>query len=136
MFRNLIQQGVVLTYLDDLIVPSDDYESGLEKLKRVLNVASENGLIVNWKKCDFLKTKIEYLGYIVEDGRIFPSEKKIEAVRKFPKPTNLRQIQGFLGLTGYFRKFIRGYSLPYTFTVHPTFFSLNILIPIVLNENI
>lgn len=110
-FKDLICDGSVLTYMDDLIIPSEDYESGLKKLKRVLGVASETGLLVNWKKCMFLQTKVEFLGHVIENGRVHPSEKKIEAVIDFPKPTNVRQVQSFLGLTGYFRKFVPGYSL-------------------------
>ena len=110
VLKDLIEEGIVLTYMDDLIVPSNDYESGLEKLKRVFIVASENGLIVNWKKCAFLENRVEFLGHIVENGRVYLSQRKIEAVKKFSKPTNVRQIQRFLGLTGYFRKFVPGYS--------------------------
>lgn len=111
IFRELIKDRVVLVYMDDLIVPSIDYDSKVEKLERVLQTASQSGLIINWKKCKFLCTRVDYLGHIVEGGCIRPSERKTEAVRNFPSPTNVRQIQQFLGLTGYFRKFIPGYSI-------------------------
>ncbi|XP_076289805.1 uncharacterized protein LOC143213638 [Lasioglossum baleicum] len=110
VFRDLLQQKVILAYMDDIIVPSSDLESGIQKLEQVLAVASDHGLEINWKKCSWLRSKVEFLGHIVENGSVRPSEGKTAAVAKFPVPKNAKQVQSFLGLTGYFRKFIEGYS--------------------------
>lgn len=83
MFRDLIKAKTVLTYLDDLIVPSIDAESGIEKLELVLRVASGAGLIINWKKCNFLMKRVEFLGHIVENGCVSPSKRKIKQLRIF-----------------------------------------------------
>lgn len=109
-FKDAMRDKIVLTYLDDLIIPSSDEATGVENLRVILKIASESGLSVNWKKCRFLQTRVEFLGHIIENGRIYPSEKKIEAVRKFPEPNGVKQVQSFLGLSGYFRKFIPKYS--------------------------
>ena len=111
VFKELIATGVVLTYMDDLIVPSTDFSSGIEKLSTVLRVASEHGLLVNWSKCRFLQTRIEYLGHIIEDGNIQPSECTTKAVANFPEIRSARDVQSFLGLAGYFRKFLPRYSV-------------------------
>lgn len=58
VFRELIREKIVLTYMDDLIVPSKDYSSGLSNLKMVLRTASEYGLIIKWEKCRFLQKKL------------------------------------------------------------------------------
>lgn len=58
-----------------------------------------------------LQRKVEFLSHMVEDGRVYPSTRKIEAVRKFLEPTIIKQIQSFLGLSGYFRKFIPKYLI-------------------------
>lgn len=92
-------------------MPSIDYESGIRNLERVLQVASEVGLIINWQKCSFLKERVEFLGHIIENGYVSPFECKIEAVKNFPELTSVRQVQSFLGLSGYFRKFIPQYSV-------------------------
>ncbi|GFV24275.1 retrovirus-related Pol polyprotein from transposon 17.6 [Trichonephila clavipes] len=97
-------------YLDDLVIPAKNEEEGLEKLKIVFEVAKKYGLEIKFKKCQFLKKKIEFLGHIVESGTIKPSTTKTLAVRKFPEPTTIKQVQSFLGLTGYFRKYIKDYS--------------------------
>ncbi|XP_043501575.1 uncharacterized protein LOC122523751 [Polistes fuscatus] len=87
-FRELIGKKIVLTYMDDLIIPSKDRESGIEYLQEV-----------------------EFLGHVIVNGRNRPSRGKTEAVMKFPQPSSVKQIQSFLGLTGFFRKFIANYSL-------------------------
>lgn len=109
-FRNLTREGIVLIYLDDLIVLSNDEYDGIDNVRAVLDVASQVGLEINWKKCRFLQRKVDFLGHIVENGTIRPSERKIRAVMQFPEPTNVQQVQSFLGLSGYFRKFVQNYS--------------------------
>lgn len=111
IFRKLISEGIMLTYLDDLIVPSHTEKEGLERLRKVLSTASEHGLNVRWKKCQFLQQQVEYLGHVVQDGCVKPSKQKTLTVKQFPVPTNIKQVQSFLGLTSYFRKFIPHYSL-------------------------
>ncbi|GBM45619.1 Retrovirus-related Pol polyprotein from transposon 297, partial [Araneus ventricosus] len=110
IFRPLINDGIVLPYLDDIIILSSSFEEGIERVERVLSIASEYGLEINFNKSHFLKKRIEILGHVVEDGKIFPSTLKTKDVLNFPEPANLKQIHSFLGLTGYFRKFIPKYS--------------------------
>jgi len=110
IFRELMRKGIVIIYMDDLIIPAKDENEGIEKLKKVFEVASKYGLEIKFKKCQFLKRKVEFLGHIVENGTIRPSAAKTMAVKKFPVPTTVKQVQSFLGLTGYFRKFIPAYS--------------------------
>ncbi|GFY59692.1 retrovirus-related Pol polyprotein from transposon 297 [Trichonephila inaurata madagascariensis] len=110
IFRDLTRKGIVISYLDDLVIPAKDEKEGLEKLKIVFEVAKNYGLEIKFKKCQFLKKTIEFLGHVVENGTIKPSTAKTQAVRKFPEPTTIKQVQSFLGLTGYFRKYIKDYS--------------------------
>ncbi|GFW09181.1 retrovirus-related Pol polyprotein from transposon 17.6 [Trichonephila clavipes] len=110
IFRDLTRKGIVISYLDDLVIPAKNEQEGLEKLKIIFEVAKKYGLEIRFKKCQFLKKKIEFLGHIVESGTIKPSPTKTLAVRKFPEPTTIKQVQSFLGLTGYFRKYIKDYS--------------------------
>ncbi|GFT27265.1 hypothetical protein TNCV_5140621 [Trichonephila clavipes] len=110
IFRDLTRKGIVISYLDDLVIPAKNEQEGLEKLKIIFEVAKKYGLEIKFKKCQFLKRKIEFLGHIVESGTIKPSPTKTLAVRKFPEPTTIKQVQSFLGLTGYFRKYIKDYS--------------------------
>ncbi|GFY35470.1 retrovirus-related Pol polyprotein from transposon 17.6 [Trichonephila clavipes] len=110
IFRDLTRKGIVISYLDDLVIPAKNEQEGLEKLKIIFEVAKKYGLEIKFKKCQFLKKKVEFLGHTVESGTIKPSLTKTLAVRKFPEPTTIKQVQSFLGLTGYFRKYIKDYS--------------------------
>lgn len=95
VFRDLVKQKIVLVYMDDLIVLSTNEDEGLDNLKIVLDVASRAGLTINWEKCCFLRRAVEFLGHVVENGTIRPSEQKTKAVMCFPEPENARQIDPF-----------------------------------------
>ena len=111
VFKDLLKDGTVIIYLDDIIIPAQDEQEALERLIRVLETASKFGLELNLKKCQFLKSKIDFLGHVIENGSICPSVEKTLAVQNFPEPKNAKDVQSFLGLTGYFRKFISSYAI-------------------------
>ncbi|GFX78119.1 hypothetical protein TNCV_5134671 [Trichonephila clavipes] len=90
IFRDLTRKGIVISYLDDLVIPAKNEQEGLEKLKIIFEVAKKYGLEIKFKKCQFLKKKIEFLGHIVESGTMKPSPMKALAVRKFPEPTTIK----------------------------------------------
>ena len=111
VFRDLIREGVVHSYMDDLIIPARSDEEGILRLDRVFEVAARAGLRFKWQKCQFLSERVEYLGNIIENNCIRPSDKKIKAVIHFPEPRDVKEVQSFLGLTGYFRRFVKNYAL-------------------------
>lgn len=111
VFQNLVREGIVSIYIDDLIIPARNEEENLMRLRKVLAVAEKNGLIIQWPKCRIMQKQIEFLGHIVEAGSFQPSQTKTKAIREFPIPKNVRQQQSFLGLTNVFRKFVQGYAL-------------------------
>ncbi|GFX84194.1 hypothetical protein TNCV_928051 [Trichonephila clavipes] len=96
IFRDLTRKGIVISYLDDLVIPAKNEQEGLEKLKIIFEVAKKYGLEIKFKKCQFLKKKIEFLDHIVESGTIKPSPMKTLAVRKFPEPTTINKYKVFL----------------------------------------
>lgn len=110
IFRPLTEKGVAIYYMDDVIIPSRDEVEGIRRLKLVLDCARDYGLQIRMGKCQLLKRKVEFLGFIIKDGSVQPSDGKTIAIRKFPEPKTYKQLQSFLGLTGYFRKFIAGYA--------------------------
>lgn len=109
IFGDLIKSKKVLIYVDDFIIFTKDHEKGMEILREVFTIAEQYGLRFNWKKCQFLQVRIEFLGHVIENNTVYPTEKKVEAVMRFPQPKNIKQNQSFLGLTGYFRKYIPNY---------------------------
>lgn len=110
IFYELAVKNVVLIYLDDLIISAKNEAECLDKLMQVLRVTADYGLKINWKKSNFLVRQVEYLGHLIEAGTVRPSERKILAVKHFPKLMSTKLVYRFLGLSGYFRKFIPQYA--------------------------
>ena len=92
----------VYVYLDDIIICGNDPESHLATLKAVLLKLKEAGLKIKLSKCEFLKSKITFLGHIVDGHRIHTMDDKILAVKRFPQPQSADNIRFFLGLYGYY----------------------------------
>ena len=111
IFRNLTREGIALPYVDDVIVPAKTEDEALTNLERVLETCKDYGLDINIKKCHFLNRRIQFLGNIIENQQISPTPEKIKAMAKYPQPKDTKQVERFLGLAGYFRKFIPGFAL-------------------------
>ena len=99
-----------LTYLDDILIFSTTYKEHVQHVRMVLQKLREKDLPVKLSKCEFHKHSIGFLGYIVSNKGIGPNLSKVESVKEWPKPTNVKDIQAFLGLVNYYRKFIEGFS--------------------------
>lgn len=99
-----------LVYMDDVLCYSDDVSEGLKRLDEVLNALSTAGFSLNLKKCQFMKKKVDFLGYSLQSGEVGPNSRKIQALIDSPQPKTATQVRQFLGLASYFRKFIPGYT--------------------------
>lgn len=111
IFQDLIRENVVVVYMDDLMIAAASEQENLAKLKRVLAVAQKFGLVIRFNKCQFVRRKVTFLGHILWNGTVSPSEEKTTSIRNFPQPATVKQVQSFLGLAGYFRKFIPNFSV-------------------------
>lgn len=95
VFSEEIRKGIVIPYLDDIIIAVPDIEENMKRLKGILQTASECGLESNVKKCQFLLERVTFLGYIIKNGTLSPSPEKSQAVELFPEPKSLKDIQSF-----------------------------------------
>lgn len=111
VFRELIKKKIILVYMDDVVVLAANEAEAIERLKMVFDCASNAGLNISWKKCQFLRRSIEFLGHVIGNGEVKPSREKSKAVKNFLEPTSVKKLQSFLGLTGFFRKFIKDYAI-------------------------
>ena len=93
-------------YLDDILIFSPDNKTHLEHLEVVFQRLREADLKLKASKCNFFKKHIQYLGHLVSGEGIEPLPEKLEAVRKMPPPTTPKEVRQFLGLVGYYRKFV------------------------------
>ncbi|CAK1594264.1 unnamed protein product [Parnassius mnemosyne] len=108
--KSFIDSGKVLVYIDDVLLLSDTVLERLALLRRVLKTLTSSGFSVNLKKCTFLSSEIEYLGRVISNGQVRPSMRKVQALVDSPKPRSVKQIRQFLGLAGYFRRYIPNYA--------------------------
>src|SRR5699024_4044624 len=98
------------TYLDDIIVYASSLEEHNFKLKNVFDRLRTNNLKLQPSKCQFLHKEISYLGHIITANGVKPNPEKIRAIVDYPTPTNTKAIKQFLGLLGYYRKFIKDFA--------------------------
>jgi hypothetical protein len=98
-------------FVDDLNVHSENWGEHLQHLDKVLYRLREVNLKLNPNKCCFAKKEIVFLGHRVSKEGIQPDPGKIQAVLNFPTPRNVTNVRSFLGLTGYYRKYVKGYSI-------------------------
>ena len=95
-----------MTYLDDIIIFSENESQHLEHLETVFSCLREAGLKMKQSKCDFFKSEIHYLGHLISPEGISPLPNKLDCIQHMPALKNAKEIKQFLGLTGYFRKFV------------------------------
>uniref|UniRef100_A0AAR2JKB7 Gypsy retrotransposon integrase-like protein 1 n=1 Tax=Pygocentrus nattereri TaxID=42514 RepID=A0AAR2JKB7_PYGNA len=100
----------VVVFLDDVIVFSKTLEEHEIRLMRVLSRLKEYGLKLSPAKCRFFQTSVRYLGHIVSQSGVETDPDKVEALKTWPRPQNLKQLRSFLGFSGYYRRFIKDYS--------------------------
>ena len=100
----------VLIYLDDIIVLGDTLEEHIGNLLKVLEAFRRHGIKLKIEKCQFFKEEVIFLGHKVTRQGLQPCIDKVSALREFPTPKNVKEVASFLGLAGYYRKFIKGFG--------------------------
>ena len=99
-----------MAYLDDIIIFSKSKKEHLEHLRIIFQRLKAAGLKLKRSKCDFMKKHIQYLGHLISEEGIQPLPEKLESIKTMPAPRNTKEIKQFLGLTGYYRKFVPRFS--------------------------
>jgi len=99
-----------LVFFDDILVYNKDIESHRNHLFSVFDLLRQNHLLVNKKKCGFECPSIEYLDHIISSQGVTADPKKLQVMMDWPQPRDLKSLCGFLGLIGYYRRFVKGYG--------------------------
>ena len=105
--RNL--EGCIV-YIDDIVIYSDNWETHLERLRNLFVALRKAGLAVNLRKSEFAKAKIIYLGHEIGYGNVSPRDVNVDVILNFPTPKTKKDVRSFLGMSGYYRRFVKNYA--------------------------
>ena len=114
-FQNLIElvfaglsYEVALVYVDDVIVFGRNFDKHLKQLELVFQRLAENGLNIKGSKCNFFQKRVSFLGHIISESGVEVDPEKVRAVERMNEPSSLKDVRAFLGLVGYYWKFVPG----------------------------
>lgn len=109
VFRKQLDR-FLLVFLDDIFVFSSSEEEHLAHLREVLEVLRANRLYLKPSKCEWMESEVEFLGHRIGREGLSVDPHKVDAVRQWPTPTSVTEVRSFLGLAGYYRRFLENYS--------------------------
>ncbi|KAG7594102.1 Integrase catalytic core [Arabidopsis thaliana x Arabidopsis arenosa] len=109
IFREFLDEFVII-FIDDILVYSKDRETHQNHIRTVLERLREQKLFAKLSKCSFWQRSIGFLGHIISDQGVSVDPEKIRSIKEWPRPKNATEIRSFLGLAGYYRRFVKGFA--------------------------
>jgi len=110
LFRDLINQGDTVTFIDDILVATDTEEEHNELVEEVLKRLEENDLFVKPEKCKWKVREVEFLGVVISLKGVEMQKEKVEGILNWPASRNIKEVQKFLGLANYYRRFTKDFT--------------------------
>ena len=113
MMNNVLHKYLYNTcfiYLDDIVVFASSVEELLDRVEQVVQALAEEGLKLSGLKSEFILTKMEILGHVVEDGKLFPKIDKLQGLKDIKTPTTLEEVRHVFGLISFYRKFVANFA--------------------------
>nr|KYP61848.1 Retrovirus-related Pol polyprotein from transposon 297 family [Cajanus cajan] len=110
VFKGLLSR-FVLVFFDDILVYSCNWKDHLYHLEIVLRILKQHQLYAKLSKCAFGVKEVEYLGHTLSGDGVAMDNSKLAAVKNWVQPKNIKQSRGFMGLTGYYRRFVKNYAM-------------------------
>jgi hypothetical protein len=110
IFQDLITEGIVSVYLDNMLIFTNSLEEHRRITRLVLDRMREHKLHLRPEKCEFEKTRIDYLGIIISHNKVEMDPVKIAGVADWPTPSNKKEVQSFVSFVNFYRHFIPGFS--------------------------
>lgn len=111
MNKILSKVNYTIVFMDDVLIPSRSYDQGMIRLEEVLQLMKDAGLTLKLNKCSFFCSELEFLGLHVSGEGIRPGIRKTLAIENFPVPRNVHDVRQFIGLTSFFRRFVKNFAL-------------------------
>ena len=109
IFKPLLRKKVIV-FFDDIFVFNPDLETHVGDLRLVFEILNHRRFFLKPEKCSIGRLQVDYLGHVVAGGMVAPDPSKIQAMVDWPVPQTLKSLRGFLGLTRFYQKFIKGYA--------------------------
>ena len=100
----------MLVFFYDILIYNKSWKDHVQHVDRVLKLLEEKQLYAKASKCFFIVQEVEYLGHIVSHEGVKVDPNKIKSIKEWKVPTTIKQLRGFLGLTGYYHKFVKNYG--------------------------
>ena len=110
LFRDYLDKFVII-FIDDILIYSKSKDEHAEHIQKVLERLRSHKLSAKFSKCSFWKREIGFLGHRVSKKSVAVDPEKVEVVKDWPRPTSTTKVRSFLGLAGYYRKFVRNFSI-------------------------
>jgi len=110
IFRTLTAEGIVVVYLDDILIFTKMEEEHEQAVQRVLEILVEYKLFLHLEKCEFYQRQIEYLGLVISKNKVEMDSVKIARVHKWPTLENQTDVQAFIDFVNFYRQFIQDFS--------------------------
>ena len=110
IFQDLIVEGIMVVYLDDILIFTRMEEEHAKAIWQVLQVLQENKLFLCLEKCEFCKERIEYLGLVISENKVSMDPVKVTGVWEWPTLENKTDVQVFLGFVNFYQRFIQDFS--------------------------
>ncbi|KAJ3551704.1 hypothetical protein NP233_g13028 [Leucocoprinus birnbaumii] len=107
---NLVRRGVVLVYMDDILIFTETLAEHRKVVREVLQILRTHRLFLKPEKCSFEKDKVDYLGMIIGNGAVEMDPEKVRAVKEWPTPRTVKDTQRFVGFCNFYRKFISNFA--------------------------